>query len=192
MPKRPPIPPAVRREVIERSGHICEHPTCRWDAKEMDHIIPVALNGESTADNLQHLCKFHHYQKTHTRGGDRTKIRKVSSIAEKKPVIKQGEIPIQRAIFDYLDGLRLNGKKIRFWRTNATGPGRRKGFKANIGMPDIMGVIKGKFIAIEVKKPDGEPSLEQFEAEYQIAYAEGECYIVDNLDSVKQLIEAML
>jgi 5-methylcytosine-specific restriction endonuclease McrA len=54
-PRREPIPEAVRREVFRRDGGRCV--TCGSDELlQFDHVIPVALGGASTPENLQLLC----------------------------------------------------------------------------------------------------------------------------------------
>jgi 5-methylcytosine-specific restriction endonuclease McrA len=53
---REPIPEAVRAHVWRRDEGRC----CRCDSAtqlEFDHIIPLALGGSSTANNLQLLCR---------------------------------------------------------------------------------------------------------------------------------------
>jgi 5-methylcytosine-specific restriction endonuclease McrA len=54
-PRREPIPRETRRVVWERDGGAC---VLCGDAFELqfDHVIPVALGGASTVDNLQVLC----------------------------------------------------------------------------------------------------------------------------------------
>jgi 5-methylcytosine-specific restriction endonuclease McrA len=54
-PRREPVPRDVRRIVWERDGGACVQ--C-GDAFELqfDHIIPVALGGATTVENLQVLC----------------------------------------------------------------------------------------------------------------------------------------
>ena len=52
---REPIPQAVRRLVFRRDGGRCVK--CgRTKPLEFDHIIPLALGGASTVDNIQVLC----------------------------------------------------------------------------------------------------------------------------------------
>jgi HNH endonuclease len=46
--RREPIPRAVRLAVFERDGGRCDI--------QYDHVIPLALGGASTAENLQILC----------------------------------------------------------------------------------------------------------------------------------------
>jgi 5-methylcytosine-specific restriction endonuclease McrA len=54
-PRREPIPHAVRRAVFERDGGRCVECGSRFDL-QYDHVIPVALGGASTLQNLQILC----------------------------------------------------------------------------------------------------------------------------------------
>jgi hypothetical protein len=54
-PRREPIPEDVRREVFRRDGGRCV--VCGVDELlQFDHVIPVALGGASTPENLQLLC----------------------------------------------------------------------------------------------------------------------------------------
>ena len=54
-PRREPIPEDVRREVFRRDGGRCA--VCGADALlQFDHVIPVAMGGASTPENLQLLC----------------------------------------------------------------------------------------------------------------------------------------
>ena len=59
------IPAAVRREVWARDGAHCQYPldggaTCGATHRlELDHLLPLALGGPSTAANLRVTCAFH-------------------------------------------------------------------------------------------------------------------------------------
>lgn len=51
-----PIPPALRMAVLRRDGYRCV--VCGIDEDLMaDHVIPEALGGETTFDNLQTMCR---------------------------------------------------------------------------------------------------------------------------------------
>ncbi len=53
--RREPIPEELRRQVFRRDRGRCV--ACGSDELlQFDHVIPVALGGASTADNLQLLC----------------------------------------------------------------------------------------------------------------------------------------
>jgi hypothetical protein len=53
--QRQPIPRDVRRMVFERDGGRCVECGSNFDL-QYDHIIPIALGGGGTAENLQLLC----------------------------------------------------------------------------------------------------------------------------------------
>jgi 5-methylcytosine-specific restriction endonuclease McrA len=62
---RPHVPVAVRREVWARDGGQCtfrgpDGQRCPARSRiEYDHIVPVALGGSSTVDNVRLRCKTH-------------------------------------------------------------------------------------------------------------------------------------
>ena len=53
--QRQPIPREVRRAVFERDSGQCVECSSKFDL-QYDHVIPVALGGATTVDNLQLLC----------------------------------------------------------------------------------------------------------------------------------------
>jgi hypothetical protein len=52
---REPIPREVRRAIFERDGGRCVQCASTFDL-QYDHVIPVALGGATTVENLQLLC----------------------------------------------------------------------------------------------------------------------------------------
>jgi hypothetical protein len=54
-PRREPIPRAIRLAVFERDGGRCVECGSAFDI-QYDHVIPLALGGANTAENLQILC----------------------------------------------------------------------------------------------------------------------------------------
>jgi hypothetical protein len=61
--RREPIPREVRRAVFERDGGKCAECGSTFDL-QYDHVIPVALGGASTVENLQLLCADCNRQKS--------------------------------------------------------------------------------------------------------------------------------
>jgi 5-methylcytosine-specific restriction endonuclease McrA len=54
-PRREPIPRDIRRAVWDRDGGACVQCGEAFEL-QFDHVIPVALGGANTLDNLQVLC----------------------------------------------------------------------------------------------------------------------------------------
>jgi 5-methylcytosine-specific restriction endonuclease McrA len=54
-PTRIPIPSDLRRAVFERDGGRCVECGSNFDL-QYDHLLPVALGGATTLENLQLLC----------------------------------------------------------------------------------------------------------------------------------------
>jgi len=59
------------------------------------------------------------------------------------------------------------------------------------GVPDILLCIKGKFIAIELKRPDGTGVLSDIQQANieRIREAGGQAYVVDSFEEFKRIIE---
>jgi 5-methylcytosine-specific restriction endonuclease McrA len=63
--KRKHIPNEIKRSVFERDEYACSYiagdGTCckKTAGLEIDHIIPVALGGDNSEDNLRVLCREH-------------------------------------------------------------------------------------------------------------------------------------
>lgn len=52
------------------------------------------------------------------------------------------------------------------------------------GTPDILAVISGRFVAIEVKRPGGKPSKLQLAQLKRIEAAGGVAFVADSIDDV--------
>ena len=57
------------------------------------------------------------------------------------------------------------------------------------GIPDIIGLYKGRFIAIEVKRPGEKPTMLQYRILDIIRMAGGLAYWTDNTEDVKGWVE---
>ena len=68
-PTRVPIPADARRAVFERDGGHCVECDSTFDL-QYDHILPVALGGATTVDNLQLLCADCNRRKSGSLGMD--------------------------------------------------------------------------------------------------------------------------
>ena len=64
-PQRLPLPAKTRKQVAFNQQYLCAGCGCLLPPEhEIDHIVPVALNGSDALSNLQALCKPCHQQKT--------------------------------------------------------------------------------------------------------------------------------
>lgn len=79
--------------VLMRQEGKCAKKSCRaklsWDNTQWDHIVPLALGGENSAENFQAICIDCHSTKTRgngatTAGSDIGRIAKTRRIAGKK------------------------------------------------------------------------------------------------------------
>lgn len=50
--------------IKEKYGNMCLYPGCNRTDITMDHVIPLALGGTHTADNVQPLCSHHNKKKS--------------------------------------------------------------------------------------------------------------------------------
>lgn len=60
-----------------------------------------------------------------------------------------------------------------------------------IGMPDLVGCFRGRYIAIEVKAPGKKATPAQLRVLEEIRAAGGLAYVMDSVDEVRQLIEEL-
>jgi hypothetical protein len=63
--RRESIPREIRRAVFERDGGQCAQCGSRFDL-QYDHVIPVALGGATSVENLQLMCG----QRNRAKGAD--------------------------------------------------------------------------------------------------------------------------
>ena len=98
------------------------------------------------------------------------------------------ESDIQNTICDYLE---LKG--YMFWRQNTIPPTfqkngqmmfRRMPKHSRNGIPDIIMIVQGRFVGLEVKMPKGKQSASQVEFENDCKAAGGYYYVVRSLEDV--------
>lgn len=97
------------------------------------------------------------------------------------------ESEVQRAILDYLE---LRG--IFHYRNNSGAFKREDGhfyrFGA-VGSPDIVCVIKGYFIGLEVKSPTGSQSADQKQFQSHLEKAGGFYFVVRSIDDAQRAFQ---
>lgn len=88
------------------------------------------------------------------------------------------ESAIVKDICNYLKTL----DKCFFWKEHG-------GMYGTAGIPDIIVCCKGKFIALEVKRPGRKLTKLQEKTIKDIKAAEGKAYVVSSVDEVKEIME---
>lgn len=99
------------------------------------------------------------------------------------------EVEIQKQCKQYLDI-----KGVMCWRQNntpvPTADGHFRKFHGKRGVPDIIAVIRGHFVGIEVKQPTGKQSDHQIQFERELLAAGGIYLLVHSVDELaKDLLE---
>jgi len=92
------------------------------------------------------------------------------------------ENEITKQIFEYLN---LCG--VMAWRTNNLAV-KGRAFAGRKGVPDILGILKGRFLGIEVKTDKGKQSEEQMMFENDCKGAGGLYILARNVDDVMSKI----
>jgi hypothetical protein len=102
--------------------------------------------------------------------------------SERPPIL---EHDIQTAICEW-----LTLRRIFFYRQNAGGMKKGKHFVrfAVKGAPDIVCVIKGCYIGIEVKRPGGKQTPDQAAFQDQLILAGGNYVLAESLEDVKDAL----
>ena len=90
------------------------------------------------------------------------------------------EQDIQSKIMDYISS--IGGLPIKF---------NNIGIYAKAGVSDILACIKGRFVAIEVKRPGKKPSALQEQFINAINNIGGYAFWADNLDDVKTKLKEL-
>ena len=90
------------------------------------------------------------------------------------------EQDIQTTIMNYISS--IGGLPIKF---------NNIGIYAKAGVADILACIKGRFVAIEVKKPGGKPSALQLQFIAAVNNIGGLAFWADNLRDVKDKLKEL-
>jgi hypothetical protein len=109
------------------------------------------------------------------------------NMAVKKTVVQEfiSEKFLQNAIIDWLN----TSTAGMFWQNDSVairGRKRCNRYRPN-GVSDILGVISGQFIAIEVKSPTGKLLQSQIEFSQRFRRAGGEYYVIRSLEDLTEL-----
>lgn len=90
------------------------------------------------------------------------------------------EQDIQTSIMNYISS--IGGLPVKF---------NNFGIYAKAGVADILACVKGKFVAIEVKKPGGRPSALQLQFIAAVNNIGGLAFWTDNLQDVKDKLKEL-
>ena len=90
------------------------------------------------------------------------------------------EQDIQTSIMNYISS--IGGLPVKF---------NNFGIYAKAGVSDILACVKGKFVAIEVKKPGGRPSALQLQFIAAVNNIGGLAFWTDNLQDVKDKLKEL-
>lgn len=109
--------------------------------------------------------------------------------------LKVSEKDAQRAILDY-----LAAKRIFHYRNNSgafvmpeTATTKRRFFRAGVsGAPDIVAVVKGTYVGIEVKASDGRQSDDQKQFQEDLERAGGIYVLARGIDEVETALKKPL
>ena len=105
---------------------------------------------------------------------------------EKNMEIKETERNIQNAALEYLNAL----PHCFAWRQNSgligiETKGKTRYFRAGIkGVSDILGIYKGQFLAVEIKKKGAKPRQHQLDFIQRINDLGGIAFWVDSIDEI--------
>jgi hypothetical protein len=112
--------------------------------------------------------------------------RESESYSEKAPPYALTEHQIQQQILDW-----LKLKRIFHYRQNSGGIKKGSRFVkfGAPGAPDIICVIKGAYVGIEVKRVNGMQSRQQFCFQKSLEKAGGYYYLVQSLDDVMEVLK---
>jgi len=92
---------------------------------------------------------------------------------------------LQNAIIDWLN----ESTEGYFWQNDSVGiKGRKREnrFRPN-GVADVLGVIDGHFVAIEVKAPKGKVSKSQIEFSQRFSRSGGTYYVIRSIEDLTEL-----
>jgi len=108
---------------------------------------------------------------------------------KKKTLVQSNEKEIQKSILDW-----LSWKKIFHYRNNtgafSQGEGKSKRYVrfGRKGSPDIICVIKGRYVGIECKAPRGKQTEDQIGFQSELELAGGKYILARSIEDVEVLL----